>query len=128
MIDFATQRFDSGLVRRAFDAADSDGEAALNALLYAAGALMMSAVLLITTSPALVGIALAVVPWLMLAAAGWLWISPAIRDQVSLEQRRSRRADEARDLAADVLLDDEASPDQRRKAARFMLGTGKPGD
>lgn len=128
MIDTAPHRLDLASLRRAFDAADHDGEAALNWLLYASAALLMSAVLLVTTSPPLMGIALAIIPWLLLIAAGWLWISPAIRDQVSLEQRRSRRADGVRDLAADVLLDDEASPDQRRAAARIMLETRDPGD
>ena len=48
-------RYDRELLRRALVTADRDGEAALNALLYAAGALMMSAVILVTTTPAILG-------------------------------------------------------------------------
>lgn len=122
MIDTARpELLDLATLRRAFDAADPDGDAALNWLLYSAGALVMSAVFLVTTSPTVVGIALAVVPWLLLAAAGWLWIAPAMRDQATQDQRRREQAHSARSLAADVLLDDEASPEARRAAAAAML-------
>lgn len=126
MIDTAPQRLDLATLRRAFDAADPDGEAALNALLYAAAALMMSAVLLVTTSPALVAIALAFVPWLVLAASGWLWVQPALRNQLMAAQQRNRQAEHARGLAADVLLDDDASANERRAAARTILESNEP--
>ena len=114
--------FDLASLRRAFTAADPDGEAALNWLLYGSAALLMSAVLLVITSPPMMGIALAVVPWLVLTMAGWLWISPAVRDQVAVDHQRRRQEAHARALAADILLDETTSRDERRAAAAVMLG------
>ena len=114
--------FDLASLRRAFAAADPDGEAALNWLLYASAALLMSAVLLVTTSPPMIGIALAIVPWIVLTMAGWLWISPTVRDQVAVDHQRRRQEDHARALAADILLDETTSRDERRAAASVMLG------
>lgn len=121
MIDTAPHRLDLETLRRAFDAADSDGVAALNALLYASGALMMSAVLLIATSPPAVAVALATVPWLVLVVAAWLWVQPAVRDQLSAAREHVRQAEHVRARAADVLLDDFASEEERQAAARIML-------
>ena len=114
--------FDLASLRRAFAVADPDGEAALNWLLYASAALLMSAVLLVTTSPSLMGIALAIVPWIVLTMAGWLWISPAVRGQMAVDHQRRRQEAHARALAADILLDETTSRDQRRAAAAVMLG------
>ena len=114
--------FDLASLRRALAAADPDGEAALNWLLYASAALLMSAVLLVTTSPTLMGIAMAIIPWIVLTMAGWLWISPAVRDQVAVDHRRRRQEAHARALAADILLDETTSRDERRAAAAVMLG------
>ena len=114
-------RLDFGLLRRAFDTSDPHGEAALNALLYGAAALMASAVILVTTSPALVGVVLSFVPWLVLAVAGWLWIAPALRYHAEMDARRQDAAFQRRSIAADILLDDSTTPEQRRRAARVLL-------
>ena len=122
MTDVAhTQRYDRDLLRRALVTADRDGEAALNALLYAAGALMMSAVILVITTPAVLGALLATTPWLFLALAGWWWLAPALRNEVLADQQRRQREDEVRSQAVEILLDDLASPHSQRAAAQVIL-------
>lgn len=116
-----THRIDPATLRRAFAAADRDGEAALNALLYGAGALLASAVLLVTSSPPIVGILLALIPWVLYAGATVAWLKPAIDDQRRAAARLRVDALRARATAADLLLSDEATPEQRKVAARFLL-------
>ncbi len=118
---FTQDRPDLDLLRRAFRSSDHTGEAALNGLLYAAGALVTSAVLLVTTAPAILGIAVAIVPWVLFGAAAWWWISPAVEREV-LDRRIVRsRLLRAADLAADlVLLEEGAPPEQRRLAVAFL--------
>ncbi len=110
------------MIRRAFRSADARGEAALNGLLYAAGALVMSAVLLITTAPALFGVVLSVIPWLMLGAAAWWWLRPALLGEANARRRRRQYLDRAREAAVEMLLDDDTRPDDRRLAAAYLSG------
>ncbi len=115
------QPFDLASLRRAFAAADHHGEAALNWLLYGSAALLMSAVVLVTPSPAVLGVAMAIVPWLALAVAAWLWISPVLREQSAVQHELRGRAERARVLAAEILLDDDAPVGHRRAAAEVLL-------
>jgi hypothetical protein len=115
-------RVNLSTLRRAFASADRDGEAALNALLYGAGALVASAVLLVTSSPPIVGVALAMVPWLGYAGAMLAWLSPAIEAERSAAQRRLDTAREIRAAAADLLLGEDGTTEQRRAAARLLVG------
>ena len=122
MTDLAPLRsYDLATIRRAIDSADPHGEAALNALLYAAAALLASAVILVITTPALLAVPVALVPWVVLLLFGWSWIAPALRDEFLTKRMRSTRANHAEALAADLLLDDDASEEHRRMAARYML-------
>ncbi len=125
MTDLFTEvRTHPHLLDRAFRAADRSGEAALNGLLYVGSALMASAVLLVTTTPAVLATVLATVPWLVLAFAGWWWISPSLRDEMRAERQRLGHLDEARMVAVELLLrDEEASLGDRRVAAAYLLET-----
>lgn len=114
-------RLDPVVLRQAFAMADRDGEAALNALLYGAGALLASAVLLVTTSPPIVGVLLASIPWVLYAVAVAAWLMPAIDAQRRAAARLRVHALRARSTAADLLLSDEGTPEQRRAAARILL-------
>jgi len=118
---FPDRLFDRELLRRAFESADSGGEAALNGLLYGSGALLASSVLLVTTDPPLLGVILATIPWLGLAVGIWWWIGPAVRDQLVLDKRGAREAYLERSAAADVLLNDASSDEDRRLAAERLL-------
>jgi hypothetical protein len=112
------------MIRRAFRSSDRAGEAALNGLLYASGALVMSAVLLATTTNAVLGAGMAAVPWLILAAGAWWWIGPAMRNELALRRERRRRLERAQDVAADlVLLDQEIPSEERMLAARYLTGS-----
>jgi hypothetical protein len=108
------------MIRRAFRVADRDGEAALNGLLYASGALMMSAVLLVATAPAMLAVVLATIPWLALAIGIWLWIQPAWYGEGIADQQHRLLLERARALAVDLLLDDAAPGDDRRLAAAYL--------
>lgn len=108
------------MIRRAFRVADRDGEAALNGLLYASGALMMSAVLLVATSPAVLAVVLATIPWLALAIGIWLWIRPAWYGEGIADQQHRLLLERAGALAVDLLLDDTTPSDDRRLAAAYL--------
>lgn len=117
------RRIDGDLLSRAFHAADTGGEAALNGLLYASGALLMSAVLLTTTEPVLLAVGLAVVPWLCLVGAAWWWIKPSLRAEAAADDLHRRHEAAAMEAAVAVLLLDEPeSLDDRKRAARALLG------
>lgn len=119
---FPDRLFDRDLLRRAFESADSGGEAALNGLLYGSGALLASSVLLVTTDPPLLGVILATIPWLGLAVGIWWWIGPAVRDELEVEHRNGLEADFLRAAAADLLLDDTVTDQDRRMAAEYLSG------
>jgi hypothetical protein len=108
------------MIRRAFRVADRDGEAALNGLLYASGALMMSAVLLVATAPAMLAVVLATIPWLVLGIGIWLWIEPAWHGEGIADQQHRVLLERARVLAVDLLLDDATPGDDRRLAAAYL--------
>lgn len=108
------------MIRRAFRVADRDGEAALNGLLYASGALMMSAVLLAATAPAMLAVVLATIPWLALAIGIWLWIRPAWHGEATADQQHRLLLERAGALAVDLLLDDATPSDDRRLAAAYL--------
>jgi len=110
----------SQLLRRAFRAADPDGDAALNLLLYGAGALLASAVLLVTTTPAVLGVVLGMIPWLALAVATGVWLKPAWEGQVVVDRQIRSHADRVRAAAADLLLDEMATDEERRLAAAYL--------
>lgn len=114
--------YDAEMVRRAFRTADPDGEAALNWLLYSGGALLASAVLLVITTPAALGVVLAMIPWLALAVAGWWWLRPALHGEASAGRERDLYFDRARDAAVELLLDDTTLPGDRRLAAAYLSG------
>ncbi len=120
---FSDDRYDADLVRRAIRAADPDREAPLNALLYASGALMASAVLLVTTAPMVLAVAVALIPWLVLAVGGWWWVAPALRQEMEGDEVRRRRLEHAMEVATDVLLSDEETSGTRRVAADYLLAT-----
>ncbi len=120
---FPDDRYDADLVRRAILAADPDREAPLNALLYASGALMASAVLLVTTAPMVLAVAVALIPWLVLAVGGWWWVAPALRQEMEGDKVRRRRLEHAMKVATDVLLSDEETSGTRRVAADYLLAT-----
>lgn len=122
MTEFLPQLlFDRDLLRRAFQSADTGGEAALNGLLYGSGALLASSVLLVTTDPPVLGVVLATIPWLGLAVGIWWWIGPAVHNQLALDKLGAREAHLERSAAADVLLDDASSHEDRRLAAERLL-------
>lgn len=108
------------MIRRAFRVADREGEAALNGLLYASGALLMSAVLLVATAPAALAVVLATIPWLVLAIGIWVWIKPAWYGEGIADQEHRLILERARVLAVDLLLDDATSGDDRRLAAAYL--------
>jgi hypothetical protein len=118
-------RIDPATLRRAFASADRDGDAALNWLLYGAGALLASAVLLVTTSPPIVGVLLAAIPWAIYAVAMAGWLMPAIDAQRRAAARLELHAVETRTAAADLLLSDDGTPEARRAAARLLLDGGR---
>ena len=109
------------LLVRAFRSADSDGAAALNGLLYAAGALLMSAVLLVSTSPTTLAVLLAIVPWLMLAIGLWWWLAPALRAEEAADVATHNLGARARAVAVDLLVDDGGTQEDRRTAAGYLL-------
>lgn len=119
---FHDDRYDADTVRRAIRAVDPDREAPLNALLYASGALMASAVLLVTTTPMVLAMAVALIPWLVLAVGGWWWMTPALRQEMEGDRVRRRRLENAMEVATDVLLSDEETSRARRVAADYLLG------
>ena len=108
------------MIRRAFRAADREGEAALNGLLYVGGALLMSAVLLIATTPAALAMVLAMIPWVALAVGTWIWVRPAWQGAVAADRQLGLHADRVRDAAADLLLDEMTSDEDRRLAAAYL--------
>ena len=120
---FPDDRYDAETVRRAIRAADPDREAPLNALLYASGALMASAVLLVATTPMVLAMAVALIPWLVLAAGGWWWVAPALRQEREADRVRRSRLERALEVATDMLLSDEESSGARRVAADYLLAT-----
>ncbi len=115
------QRIDAETILAAFHTADTDGEAALNGLLYTAGALLMSAVLLITTSPVPLAVALAAVPWMMLAVGLWLWLAPAVQARLAAARAQQLHEHRARQAAVAVLLEEATDDADRRVAARYLL-------
>ena len=108
------------MIRRAFRAADGEGEAALNGLLYASGALMSSAVLLIVTTPTVLGVALATVPWLALGVGTWIWVRPAWQGEVAVDRQLGFHAQRVTAAAADLLLDEMTTDEDRRLAAAYL--------
>ena len=118
---FRHDRYDADTVRRAIRAADPDREGPLNALVYASGALMASAVLLVTTTPVVLAMAVALVPWLVLAVGGWWWVAPALRDEMEADRVRRHRLERAMEVATDMLLSDEETSGTRRVAADYLL-------
>ena len=120
---FPDDRYDAETVRRAIRAADPDREAPLNALLYASGALMASAVLLVATTPMVLAMAVALIPWLVLAAGGWWWVAPALRQEREADRVRRSRLERALEVATDMLLSDEETSGARRVAADYLLAT-----
>jgi len=120
---FPDDRYDAETVRRAIRAADPDREAPLNALLYASGALMASAVLLVATTPMVLAMAVALIPWLVLAAGGWWWVAPALRQEREADRVRRSRLERALEVATDMLLSEEESSGARRVAADYLLAT-----
>jgi hypothetical protein len=108
------------MIRRAFRVADRDGEAALNGLLYASGALMMSAVLLVATAPALLAAVLATIPWLALAIGVWVWIKPAWHGEATTGRQRVLYLERAKETAVDLLLDDTSAVHDRQLAAAYL--------
>jgi hypothetical protein len=118
---FPDDRYDAETVRRAIRAADPDREAPLNALLYASGALMASAVLLVATTPMVLAMAVALIPWLVLVAGGWWWVAPALRQEREADRVRRRRLERALEIATDMLLSDEETSGARRVAADYLL-------
>ena len=125
---FPGDRYDADTVRRAIRAVDPDREAPLNALLYASGALMASAVLLVTTTPMVLAMAVALVPWFVLAVGGWWWVAPALRQEMEWDRVRRRRLEHAMEVATDVLLSDEVTSGTRRVAADYLLAKMGPDD
>ena len=115
------RRIDGELLLRAFRSADTDGSAALNGLLYAAGALLMSAVLLVSTSPTSLAVLLASVPWLMLAIGLWWWLAPALRAMTAADLLVLDRGARARAAAVDILVDDGGTQEDLRTAAGYLL-------
>jgi hypothetical protein len=107
-------------IRRAFRAADRDGEAALNGLLYSGGALLMSAVLLVASAPAALAMVLAMIPWVALAIGTWIWVRPAWQGAVAADRQLGLHADRVRAAAADLLLDEMTTDEDRRLAAAYL--------
>ena len=118
---FPNERYDVDTVRRAIRASDPDREAPLDALLYASAALMASAVLLVATTPVVLAMAVAFIPWLVLAVGGWWWVVPALRQEMEADRVRRRRLERAMEVATDVLLSDEETSGTRRVAAAYLL-------
>lgn len=108
------------MLRRAFRASDPDGDAALNLLLYGAGALLASAVLLVTTAPAVLGVVLAMIPWLALAVGTGVWLKPEWEGQIVVDRQIRSHAERVRAAAADLLLDEVATEADRRLAAAYL--------
>ncbi len=119
---FPSWLLDRDLLRRAFESADHGGEAALNGLLYGSAAMLASSVLLVTTDPPVLGVILATIPWIGLAAGGWLWIGPAVRTELDIAHHAGLEADFLRAAAADLLLDDTTTDEDRRLAASYLSG------
>jgi hypothetical protein len=72
--------------------------------------------------------AVALVPWFVLAVGGWWWVAPALRQEMEWDRVRRRRLEHAMEVATDVLLSDEVTSRTRRVAADYLLAKMDPDD
>jgi hypothetical protein len=112
-----------GELLTAFERADRDGTAALNALIYGSMVVIAGSVALVA-----IGGFGGVVAWMLVWAAGLgaaaAWIAPHLADVQRGERLRlveqQVAIEAARRMAIDILLDDDARETERRSAAAVL--------
>lgn len=110
-------------IRVAASAADRDGTAALNTLVFG-GTLMIASSVALVAVGGLAGILLWAFVWFLGLASAAVWLAPHLA--VVRRWRRDQAARQrvllatARERAVDLLLSDDVSTETRRAAARLL--------
>lgn len=102
--------------------ADGDGTARLNALMLVAATFFASAVFAgVATGEGLPVIIGVVIPWLALSAAAAWWFASALRERQADARARAQAIDDARTVAVNLLLADDAPTPAWLAAAELVL-------
>lgn len=116
-------------IRLAASAADRDGTAALNTLLFG-GALMIASSVALVAVGGVAGVLLWAFVWLLGLASVALWLAPhlTVVRRWRHDQAAHRRAllTTARQRAVDLLLSDEVSTETQRAAAHLLAESTPP--